>query len=34
LLDLLDSLVGVIDRIPAEVDQLRQVLFRLLLLFG
>jgi len=34
LLNLLDSLVGVIDRISAEMDQLRQVLFRLLLLFG
>jgi len=34
LLDLQDSLVGVVDRISAEVDQLRQVLFRLLLLFG
>jgi len=34
LLDLLDSLVGVIDHVSAEVDQLPQVLFCLLLLFG
>jgi len=34
LFDLLDSLVGVVDRISVELDQLRQVLFRLFLLFG